>query len=204
AGCLDVTVTHNHLSRVGTPNDDAITVGIFVAPPFGHAAVTENTVIAGAQDLNPGLRWCGILVGGVEVQDVQPIPGGMTTIRTAGDRAMYLTDSYAASFDLTSEDAAVHHNTVEGGGSLPGILVGVRGECQMGDNLCVYQNLQVPAVAVNAVLAAVHSNRVRAGRIAMVLNVNPRQSTVVGNITSGPIDMAGPLNPPWDVLNVIS
>jgi hypothetical protein len=38
----------------------------------------------------------------------------------------------------------------------------------------------------------------------MVLNVDPGRSTVVGNITSGPINMGGALPPPWDALNVVA
>lgn len=204
AGCLDVTVDHNHVSRVGARNDATVSAGIFVAQPFGHAQVTENTVLTDAEEPNASLRWCGILMGAAELGDFQPIAGGLTTIRATGDRTMLLTDNYAAAFDLKSEDALVHHNTVDGEGNLPGILVGVRGECLMGDNQCVYENRQMPAVVVTADLAAVHSNRVRAGDLAMVLNVDPKRSTVVGNITSGPIDMGGPLGAPWDILNVIA
>ncbi|MCK9495165.1 MAG: right-handed parallel beta-helix repeat-containing protein [Dehalococcoidia bacterium] len=204
AGSLDLSVRDNHVARVRTDNDATVAVGVYVAAPFGHAEVSGNTVTADTTQANGNLRWCGILIGAVEVGDLQRIANGVAAIRTTGDRMVLLTDNYAAAFDLSTEHAAVHHNTVEGAGTLPGILVGVRGECQMADNLCVYTNEQSPAVAVTATLAAAHSNRVRAGRNAMMLNVDPGRSTVVGNITSGPINMGGALPPPWDALNVVA
>ncbi|MCK9485528.1 MAG: right-handed parallel beta-helix repeat-containing protein [Dehalococcoidia bacterium] len=203
AGCLEVAVDHNHVSRVSSRNDATICAGIFAALPFGQASVTDNTVVADAEQPNAGMRWCGILVGASELGVFQPIANDLTAIRSTGDRAMLLTENYAAAFDLQSEDALVHHNTVDGEGSLPGILVGVQGECQIGDNQCTFESRQAPAVFVTASLAAVHANRVRSSDLAMVLHVDVKRSTVVGNITSGPIDMDGPLFSPWDVLNVV-
>ena len=38
--------------------------------------------------------------------------------------------------------------------------------------------------------------------MSVLIRGNPKAATVVGNITTGAIEMSGALGAPWDVLNV--
>lgn len=201
AGCHDVSVTQNHVSGISAMHDGQMGVGIMVAAPFVDASVTENIVRSDAESVEA--RWSGIVVGLTGEGDVQPIGGDLVALRTTRTRTMYLAGGYAMALETDAEDAGVHQNLVEGRGALPAVHVGIRGECLLGDNQVRRSPGGMPAVVVTADLAAVHSNRVRAGDLSMVLNVDQKRSTVVGNITTGPIQVGGgPLPAPWAAINV--
>jgi hypothetical protein len=110
-------------------------------------------------------------------------------------------------FSRGQEIAAVRGNMLEARSDTALVLVASIGDCSFSENHCLrLLRVSQPVVdmRLNAALIA-SSNHVRgSGDIAMSFQVDPRQVTVVGNITSGIIQINGAsLGVPWAPLNVI-
>jgi len=203
AGCLDVSVTDNHVSEVTVGGDASLAGGIIVSHPFSHAEVSQNIVRGHLGQEMQDLAWSGIVVGAMDMTEVQRYGDQLATVRTTGTRSVMMTDGFAAVFEVETEHAAIHENVVEGGIRYPVMAASVRGELLMSHNRCHSDSNAGPVVYGAADIASVHGNRVRGGELSMVLDVDSRRSTFTGNITSGAFSVAGaPLVAPWAALNV--
>jgi hypothetical protein len=76
-------------------------------------------------------------------------------------------------------------------------------ECLFNDNRVELRGAPKTAVVrINTEAAIVSANRVRAFDGMSILVVAPKSAAVLGNITTGGIGIPGPLQTPWDKLNI--
>lgn len=76
-------------------------------------------------------------------------------------------------------------------------------DCLFSDNRCELRgNGNKLAVQLVSGIAIVSSNRVRGGDVSIDIESNPKTATVLGNVTTGSIDLSGTLGAPWAPLNV--
>jgi hypothetical protein len=100
-------------------------------------------------------------------------------------------------------------NTLYGGGDLTAAVISVRdGDAVFTGNHCNQPTgKDHPAVSVRAASATVQANRVRGGLPSMYLSVGVDAAVVLGNITSGDIQINGvPVSQtgkPWSQLNAL-
>jgi hypothetical protein len=205
AGCLDVSVTDNHISELSVGGEAALAGGIVVGLPFAHAEVSQNIVRGDLSQEMQDLAWTGIVIGASDITgaEVQRFGDEVSTVRTTASRTVMMSAGHAAVFEVQVEHAAAHENVVEGGLRYPVLAASVRGELLMSHNRCLSGSSSGPVVFGVADIASVHGNRVRGGEVSVELMVDSRRSTFTGNITSGAFRVAGaPLAAPWSALNV--
>jgi hypothetical protein len=101
-------------------------------------------------------------------------------------------------------------NTLAARGSEAVVDVGISGDCLFSDNRCELRGGTGPiAVTLSARSAIVNANRISGGEASVVLQVNPKLMTVLGNITSTGIFTGerppatwSALGAPWEALNI--
>lgn len=116
------------------------------------------------------------------------------------DDTVYVGVTAASSGDRS---VVIEGNTVTGGGRNVAALVGVPGDVTISGNQ-FRGPLQgaAPALRLLAGTASVQGNRGRGGEITFDLRVSVDRVTVLGNLSTGAIDIDGNgLPPPWDALN---
>jgi hypothetical protein len=205
AACESVRIAGNEVLQIGPPGQFVgSAAAIQIVRPFREATVTANTL---RREVAPdGVRseWAAIVAGGPLDRGVNRIAADTFTLRLPDDRLLLATRTAAAALALGTEDTAIEGNVVEASGSAPGIGAIVRGEVAITDNRCL-QGQNAPGIAVTGEIGIVSANRVRGGEPSMVLQIDARRSTILGNITSTDIQVVpGGLQPPWNALNVIA
>jgi hypothetical protein len=75
------------------------------------------------------------------------------------------------------------------------------GECLFNDNRVECRGNKGAAVLLATQVAIVNANRVRGGEPSIQV-VGAKTNAVLGNVTTGGIDVPGGLQPAWDVLNL--
>src|SRR5262249_5091281 len=147
-----------------------------------------------SQNPNGTGRWNGIVVGADPQDDGKPVKldKEVMEIDVGGGTKAYVVNRGVFFAVRSTERIDLRGNVVRGGSSEIGTIIQSPGECLLADNRWDHVG-GPPAVAVTASFAIVSANRAIAGQASLVLNVDPKRSTVVGNITSTPILMQGPL-----------
>ena len=200
--CETVRIANNEVTRVGPAGEFVGTAAaIEVVRPFRQATVTGNTL---RREVDPnGIRaeWGAVIVGGPLEREVHRIAADSFLLRVDDNRYILGTRDTAVTVALSAEDVTVQGNTIEASGGAPGIAVATRGEALISDNRCT-QGQNTPGIAVLAQAGIVSGNRVQGGEPSMALRLDPKLSTILGNVTSNPIQMPGGLGAPWDALNV--
>jgi hypothetical protein len=101
----------------------------------------------------------------------------------------------------------VRGNLVEAFGGAPAVLLRARGSCLFNDNRCFLDTGEgAPVAQVHAPYVVAGDNYLQGTSDSPALVVHDVNSfTVLGNITSGQIEVAGSaLGPPWSQLNVLT
>ena len=100
-------------------------------------------------------------------------------------------------------NASVLGNAFGARGVLPAVQIVASGDCQFADNRCELRGSGTKvAVDLAASATIVSSNRVRGGEVSVRISGNTKNATVLGNITTGTIDLGGLLGPPWAPFNL--
>lgn len=106
------------------------------------------------------------------------------------------------------EMVTVHSNFCEAYGEARAVFVGATGALSFNDNRCLFNARRAPVAEAEVGAAIASSNYLLGPRdlTALVMRLpDAAPFTVLGNITTGPIEVNGnPLTPPWAPLNIIA
>ena len=216
-GVQRLRIADNDVSDIAPPNsfDIGLGAGILLRPPFAQADVSHNQVDRESQPLSQGGgRFIALQIG--DSQGAVSKLGIFTTIQvdanttlTFGakrpfiDKAILVGDLAGAAQVARGANASVLGNTLGSRGTEPTARVIASGDCLFGDNRCELRGAGDAAVQLAASATIVNANRVRGGKLSIVIRGNTKNATVLGNITTGAIDLtSGGLPAPWDVLNL--
>jgi len=185
--------------------------GIAVLGTFSSLSVADNLVRRSDASAPAGDNslWRGVRIG-VELRARGGFRfGGALLLQTA--RAVFVFSGGAAAVILRGpESVGVRGNHVEASGSAPAVEVAVAGPCLISDNrltLLAPRRLPIPMLRTQALQIVLSANHVQGERdlVAVQLQTGDRAFTVLGNFTTGPIQVNGvPLGAPWAPLNVLA
>ena len=205
-GCQTLRVNANRISGVGPENEFVGEgIGIDIISPFVRVDVTENVV---RRPLDPVAKlqagnWRALQIG-APPSDPKPIGKAMVA-RTRIGTVMIFEDTATVIREDGIGEASVRGNELNSKASrISTVSIEAAGFCTLAENMCTAEQVQTnePVVAVR-VPAIVTGNRVRGGRQPVLFVTSP-PATVIGNITSGPILLAGqPLPPAFAALNAV-
>lgn len=213
-------VAGNHITDIGPPGNflRGFTAGVMVRAPFLNADVVHNQIDRDAQPMLQAVgRFTAVsidelalaMVGGVvDASAIGAVSGHMAasaggTTLVFGQRRVHVrfNRAFAAAADLEAH-CSVLGNTLGSRGTLPAARVRVSGDCVFSDNRCEVRGATATAVHLQAGASIVNANRVRGGEVSIRIGGNTKAATVLGNVTTGSIDMGGTLSAPWALLNV--
>lgn len=211
-----VRVAGNQLIDVG-PREDFLnyTAGIELFGTFERIVVTDNIIRHGErQRESPGrVQRHALAIRGADWGLVAGVRGGFIAadnrigfvLLEAGLLGIF--DGQLHLFSRDQEIVAIRGNMCEAQSDTALVFVVAIGDCSLSENHCsrlLRVSQPVVEMRLRAALIA-SSNHVRgSGDIAMSFQVDPKQVTVVGNITNGIIQINGAsLGVPWAPLNVI-
>ena len=210
-------VSGNDVMDIGPPGafDNGFAAGVLVRSPYAQAEVAHNQIDRESTPLfQGGGRFVALWID--EPNDNRPISriGVLTTLRVDATTTLTLGAgrpivNYTGGIDVTgapvqrSANASVQGNAIGARGQLPAVQITALGDCQFADNRCELRGSgNKLAVTLESGATIVSSNRVRGGEVSIAINGNTKNATVLGNITTGGIDLGGPLAAPWAPLNV--
>jgi hypothetical protein len=112
------------------------------------------------------------------------------------------TLGFAGAADLPEQArGSVLGNVLNTRGSTPAAQIAAAGECLFNDNRIESRANDKVAVILSTAVAIVNANRVRGGDLSIQV-VAAKSAAVLGNITTGGINIPGGLQAPWDALNL--
>jgi hypothetical protein len=205
-----IRVNGNLVSEVGPPDEFlGITAGVFVISPLVDAEVGLNHVVRDAVPVTAPSRslWAALVVATSNQfgPRTDPFPflsvDDKRAVRFGPGRPVLLA---RAESPLKVRNAIVHGNVTQSRGGVETAALVVAERCVFSDNTCELRfGSGTPVVRISADSIVASSNQVRGGAPSVVLAVDARRTTVLGNITSSGIVVAdSPLQAPWDSLNV--
>jgi len=215
-------IAGNQVTDIAPPGsfENGIGVGVLVRAPFLQAEVSHNQVDRESQPLfQGGGRFSALQIGEAPAaggQAVGPVShiGKFTTLRLDANTVMTLgakrpfvtqavlgTPATGAAAALPTS-ASVLGNTLGSRGTQPAAQVFSPGDCLFSDNRCELRAGSRIAVALAGSAIIVNANRVRGGDPSVLIQGNTKNATVLGNITTGAIDLGGTLPAPWAQLNL--
>jgi hypothetical protein len=210
-------IAGNQVTDIAPPGSfqNGLGVGVLVRPPFLQAEVSHNQVDRESQPLSQGDgRFSALQIGESTTGGTISHLGKFMTLRvnatttvTLGAKRPFVTQAVlgtpatgaAAAIPVS---ASVLGNTLGSRGLLPAVQVVAPGDCLFSDNRCEMRGAANIAVALQGEATIVNANRVRGGELSIRIGGNTKNATVLGNITTGTIDLGGPLPAPWNQLNV--
>jgi hypothetical protein len=204
--CTEVRVAGNAMSRIGHPAAAAGNAyGILAAAWQDTVSVSDNTVLSGAGPspvIRPG--WTALSLAGMAVHRM----GAVRSVDTARGKWTFLGDVAYLQRETVAH-VALSGNSLQGGADDVAIVVSTGGNVIMTANRCVQPGTaEQQVVRIAAGVAIVQGNRLVGGDPSMTMAVNPDAATVIGNITSGGIQINGTMvdntNKPWSSLNPVA
>ena len=211
-------ITGNEVTEIAPPGDFlGLAAGIVLRSPFTEFDVNHNRVQRDAapsdQQTNSG-TWMALAVIGLDSQNPVSHTGDVSVVKVDNNRMMVLGAGrpYIASFDSGNSDAtatqqpelargSVIGNVFYARGNAPAVDIFAPGECLFNDNRVEARLNGKLAVRMATSVAIVNANRVRGGEVSIQVS-GAKTAAVLGNVTTGSIDIPGGLQPPWDALNL--
>ena len=213
-------ISDNDITDIAPPGsfDTGIGAGVLLRPPFVQADVSHNQVDRESKPLTQGGgRFIALQIGGVQIDSAVSKMGAFTTIsvdanttltlgakRPFVNRVALLANAIgAAPAAARGASASVLGNTVGSRGTEPAVRVVTSGDCLFSDNRCELRGNGDAAVELASAATIVNANRVRGGKLSVVIQGNTTNATVLGNITTSGIDLGNVgIGAPWDALNL--
>jgi hypothetical protein len=229
-GAVNLRVSSNSILDVGADEFAGVGAGVLAGGIFERIDVHDNTIRRSTQPADrqePGSFWTaiGVLRAGTpalarrfameELDRVDEqaralhdlfdeVPG---TVFVEGKERGYTVQAAAgrifAASSLDPGSVGVHGNVADATGRGGAILV-TAGACVLGGNRATYLSSMegVAAVVVTARHVVADANHVVVFRRQTAIRIQAGPCTVLGNVTTGPIELNGAvLGPPWDALN---
>jgi hypothetical protein len=212
-------ITDNEVIEVGPASEFlGISAGILLNTPFTEFDVNHNRVQRDAQPsdqlANAG-NWVALAAIGFGQQPgfVQRT-GDLAVVKADKDRALVLGAGrpFLGKISPANADAAaaaqqalprgsVIGNVFYARGSSPAVDITAPGECLFNDNRVEARLNEKLAVLIATSVAIVNANRVRGGEVSIQVS-GAKTAAVLGNVTTGTINIPGGLQPPWAALNL--
>jgi len=216
-GVLSVRVSNNEVTDVAPPGGFVgIAAGIMLRAPYSQLEVSHNLV---RRDALPSVlasngAWLALMAVDTDLQKPLSRVGNLATVRVDNTRVLVVGAGrpYVASLAGALVPGAVANlpelprasvlgNVLSARGIAPAVDVMAGGECLFNDNRVESRGNNKTAVTLTTEVAIVNANRVRGGDLSIQV-VGAKTAAVLGNITTGIIDLPGGLVPPWDALNL--
>ena len=208
--CESTRVSANTVADVGPPDEFiGLSAGIAVLDYFQRADVLDNAVRRAddAPPANAAGEWFGIVIAGGDWA-AAPALGSATLV---GEKNVYTMLGLAGRmvvFPKGRDSVGVRGNVIDAYGQAPAVQIVTDAPCIFTDNRCFLGGVEGVPVVRLAAGAAIASNNYLNGPIkSLGLDLELPAGgpfTVLGNISSGPIEVDGAaLPPPWQPLNVI-
>jgi hypothetical protein len=209
-------VSSNSILDLGGVGFSGAAIGIAVLGSFDRVDVLDNTIRRAAATPDPkGIAdaWAAIgIIGFGPAQDDdpdEPLFDVPAPVVAAGAKHTFTIQEAAGRIAVVERDLGsigVRGNVADALGSVPAITLVTTAACVLGENRVTLATNNKVNAAIRAIVgtAAVSANHVRASRGLPAIDLRPVAGafTVLGNVTTGPIDVNGaPLAGPWDVLN---
>lgn len=218
-GVQMLRVSSNSILEVGGAVFRGVALGVGVLGGFERADVLDNTIRrapAGKDEQGINDAWLAIVIlgGGQEPAGVDPALLALTALRASvfatGPAHTFNVQEGAGRivmFDLQRSSVGVRGNVADAFGRTPSILLITQAECLLGENRVTLDTRSQSDAAIRAFVAAaaVTANLVSTRRGVPAIDLQLLGGgpfTVLGNITSGAIDVNNSALPaPWDALN---
>lgn len=215
AGTVTLRVASNAIFDVGGREYGGVGAGVLVGGVIQRVDVLDNTIRREQGDTEGGSAWSAISifapVGPVEDQglelDALDRASSAVYVDDGQQERAYVVQPTVGRVVVVAGDrgsVGVRGNVADGTGPGAAIIV-MSGACVCGENRVTHDGARegFAAVQLRARSAAVTSNHVVTRRGHGSIEILAGPCTVVGNVTSTPIELNGAaLPPPWDVLNV--
>ncbi|HJW12956.1 MAG TPA: right-handed parallel beta-helix repeat-containing protein, partial [Albitalea sp.] len=191
-------------------------VGVLLRAPFAQADVSHNQVDRESQPLFQGggrfiALWVDAPLGTGAVSRVGLYAAlqvdAATTLVFGATRPFVVhgaaLDASGAAPVPRGASASVLGNSLAARGDMPAVRVAASGDCLFSDNRCELRGTGTKiAVELRGGATIVNANRVRGGEVSLLIHGTAKTATVLGNITTGSIDLGGALGAPWNALNL--
>jgi Family of unknown function (DUF6519)/Right handed beta helix region len=182
--------------------------GIECGGTFEHLEIAENNVRRnqsppGAPDRS---QWVAVLVRSPGHD--KPAGGVPPHFIALAENVFGIFEKKIFASTRGREMVTVHSNFCDAYGEARAVFVGATGALSFNDNRCLFNTLRAPVAEAEVGAAIASSNYLLGPRdlTALVMRLpDAAPFTVLGNITTGPIEVNGnPLTPPWVPLNIIA
>jgi hypothetical protein len=201
------------VTEIAPPGDFVgIAAGVMLLAPYAQFEVAHNHVERDATPSNQQSNgnWLALTAIDTDLQNPVSRLGNLTTVRVDNAQVLvlgagrpYLSTFAGAAAGVEPEPArgSVLGNVLNARGNTPAVNVAASGECLFNDNRVEARLNGNRAVVLSTNMAIVNANRVRGGEVSIDVT-GAKLAAVLGNITSGTINIPGGLKPPWDALNL--
>jgi hypothetical protein len=202
-GSASVSVAGNEIVDIGPAQQFAGEgVGIDVVAPFDRLDVIDNVVrrSSAASGKPDAAQWWAVRVRTVEQRLLSPVG----TLIDGARSVLLFGEATIIRLPRGREVVAVRGNLADGFGLVPDIEVRAGGACVVSENRCLLATDKATVVAVSAGAAIAGGNYLEGmpKQTSMILQTGNGPFTVLGNISSGPIEVNGAvLAAPWAALN---
>ena len=221
AAVQSLRVAGNDVMDIGPPGafDGGFAVGVLLRSPYAQASVGDNQVDRESVPLFlGGGRFIALWADEPDGKRLVSRIGVLTTLRVDASTTLTLgagrpivsrtsvganTDPAGAAAVPRGSNVSILGNAFGARGELPAVQILVSGDCQFANNRCELRGSGTKiAVDLASSATIVSSNRVRGGEVSIKIGGNTKNATVLGNITTGMIDLAGTLGAPWAPFNL--
>lgn len=218
-GVQMLRVGSNSILEVGGVMFRGTAVGVGVLGGFERVDVHDNTirrVPAGTEEIGINDAWLAVLILSAAREGDTADPALLRFFDLPGsvfvEGSAYLFNVQEGVGDIVMLDVrrgsvGVRGNVADAFGLAPAILLVTAAECVLGENRVTLDTRSQSAAAIRAYVAAaaVTANLVSGSRIVTAIDLHLPAGgpfSVLGNVTSGPINVNNSiLPPPWDALN---
>jgi hypothetical protein len=216
-GVLHSRVSDNEVTEVATSDFLGVIAGIMLRAPFLQFEIASNLIRRDPVPVaQPGRgEWFAVLAADLDQQSPVVRTGRLSTVRLDATRVLvvgagrlYVASLAGAAATDVAEQArgSILGNVLNARGTSPAVRVMAAGECLFNDNRVELRGSgdRLAGVSVSTSVAIVNANRVRGGdpSIQLIGGASSKTAAVLGNITTGAIEIPGGLTPPWDALNL--
>lgn len=214
-------VAGNDVMDIGPPGnfDGGFAVGLMLRPPHAQASVGDNQVDReSVPQFQGGGRFIALWADEPDGKRLVSRIGVLSTLRVDANTTLTLgagrpivgrtpagasTDPVGATALPRGSNVSILGNAFGARGELPAVQILASGDCQFANNRCELRGSGTKiAVDLASSATIVNSNRVRGAEVSIKIGGNTKNATVLGNITTGIIDLDGTLGAPWAPFNL--
>ena len=214
-------VAGNDVMDIGPPGtfDGGFAVGMLLRSPYAQAGISDNQVDReSVPQFQGGGRFIALWADEPDGKRLVSRIGVLTTLRVDASTTLTLgagrpivsrtsaganTDPVGAAALPRGSNVSILGNAFGARGELPAVQIAASGDCQFANNRCELSGSGAKiAVDLASSATIVFSNRVHRAEVSIKIGGNTKNATVLGNNTTGIIDLEGTLGAPWAPCNL--